>query len=188
MFIEDSKLSIWTAVLSVCAWGLLRLKWHFIVLQVCVFYRYHPSACNRSYILKSVKYMWFFWFISFYSPKTFKIWAYVFGLYFLSTAVLREFFFFFNFQIPYVFAIKLWFLFENQKCKYIPRFAKKKKTCTILFQYFTKCFTEISVKNTNSWTFVSSAESDSLGVEVAYLHGKSIPSVFPMLLKFEKHC
>lgn len=187
MFIEDSKLSIWTAVLSVCAWGLLRLKWHFIVLQVCVFYRYHPSACNRSYILKSVKYMWFFWFISFYSPKTFKIWAYVFGLYFLSTAVLREFFFFLIFkyhmylQLSYGFYLKIRNASTYQGLQ-------KKKTCTILFQYFTKCFTEISVKNTNSWTFVSSAESDSLGVEVAYLHGKSIPYVFPMLLKFEKHC
>lgn len=133
MFIEDSKLSIWTAVLSVCAWGLLRLKWHFIVLQVCVFYRYHPSACNRSYILKSVKYMWFFWFISFYSPKTFKIWAYVFGLYFLSTAVLREFFFFLIFKYHMYLQLSYGFYLKIRNASTYQGLQKKKKPVQFYF-------------------------------------------------------
>lgn len=60
-----------------------------------------------------------------------------------------------RYQIPCVFAVKLWFIFGIQKSKYVPRFAKN--TCTILSQYFAKCFMRISVKDTNSWPFVSPA-------------------------------
>ena len=80
-----------------------------------------------------------------------------------------------RYQIPCVFAVKLWFIFGIQKSKYQ---GLQKIPVQFYLSILQKCFMRISVKDTNSWPFVSPAESDSGNRGRVHFHFKSIPWVF----------